>query len=170
MWVFRPRLNCTTGMTTPDPVRLQRAFRQFADAGLGACAIEASSIGWPSTAWMARRSAWRCSPTSRRTIWTTTAPWPTTGRPSACLFDWPGLRAAVINIDDATGRSLHAELPAHAPALDLWSVSTAGRRALPHVTSARRHAGLQWLVVEGAGATCCNPAWWAITTCSNCWA
>ena len=35
----------TTGMTTPDPVRLHRAFRQFADQGLAACAIEASSIG-----------------------------------------------------------------------------------------------------------------------------
>ena len=35
----------STGMTTPDPVRLQRAFAEFADQGLGACAIEASSIG-----------------------------------------------------------------------------------------------------------------------------
>ena len=34
-----------TGMTTPDPVRLQRAFAQFVAQGLGACAIEASSIG-----------------------------------------------------------------------------------------------------------------------------
>ena len=35
----------STGMTTPDPVRLQRAFQQFTDAGRTACAIEASSIG-----------------------------------------------------------------------------------------------------------------------------
>ncbi|MGD9550919.1 MAG: Mur ligase family protein, partial [Burkholderiaceae bacterium] len=34
-----------SGMTTPDPVRLQRALRQMADEGLAACAIEASSIG-----------------------------------------------------------------------------------------------------------------------------
>jgi UDP-N-acetylmuramyl tripeptide synthase len=34
-----------TGLTTPDPVLLQRAFRGFVDLGLGACAIEASSIG-----------------------------------------------------------------------------------------------------------------------------
>ncbi|MBC7681552.1 MAG: UDP-N-acetylmuramoyl-L-alanyl-D-glutamate--2,6-diaminopimelate ligase, partial [Ferruginibacter sp.] len=30
-----------TGLTTPDPVRLQQAFRGFVDLGLGACAIEA---------------------------------------------------------------------------------------------------------------------------------
>lgn len=35
----------STGMTTPDPVLLQRAFRSYADQGLAACAIEASSIG-----------------------------------------------------------------------------------------------------------------------------
>src|SRR6218665_2353333 len=35
----------TAGMTTPDPLRLQRALRQFVDRGLSACAIEASSIG-----------------------------------------------------------------------------------------------------------------------------
>ncbi|HUD32670.1 MAG TPA: Mur ligase family protein, partial [Variovorax sp.] len=35
----------STGLTTPDPVALQRALRDFADRGFGACAIEASSIG-----------------------------------------------------------------------------------------------------------------------------
>ena len=34
-----------TGMTTPDPVLLQRRFRAFVDAGVKSCAIEASSIG-----------------------------------------------------------------------------------------------------------------------------
>jgi UDP-N-acetylmuramoyl-L-alanyl-D-glutamate--2,6-diaminopimelate ligase len=33
------------GLTTPDPVLLQATFRRFADEGLKACAIEASSIG-----------------------------------------------------------------------------------------------------------------------------
>jgi len=35
----------STGLTTPDPVLLQSALRRFADEGLKACAIEASSIG-----------------------------------------------------------------------------------------------------------------------------
>ena len=33
------------GLTTPDPVLLQREFRSFAQAGVKACAIEASSVG-----------------------------------------------------------------------------------------------------------------------------
>ena len=35
----------STGLTTPDPVRLQQTLRAFVDEGLAACAIEASSIG-----------------------------------------------------------------------------------------------------------------------------
>ena len=34
-----------TGLTTPDPVALQAAFAGFAQHGMQACAIEASSIG-----------------------------------------------------------------------------------------------------------------------------
>jgi len=37
------------------------------------------------------------------------------------LFDWPGLRAAVINIDDLQGQVLTAELSGSG--LDLWTVS-----------------------------------------------
>jgi UDP-N-acetylmuramyl tripeptide synthase len=35
----------STGLTTPDPVALQAALADFADGGLQACAMEASSIG-----------------------------------------------------------------------------------------------------------------------------
>jgi UDP-N-acetylmuramoyl-L-alanyl-D-glutamate--2,6-diaminopimelate ligase len=38
------------------------------------------------------------------------------------LFDWPGLRAAVVNIDDERGTELAREL-ARTP-LDLWTIST----------------------------------------------
>ena len=34
-----------TGLTTPDPVLVQRQFRRFVADGLAACAIEASSVG-----------------------------------------------------------------------------------------------------------------------------
>jgi len=34
-----------TGLTTPDPVAVQSALRAWADTGVRACAIEASSIG-----------------------------------------------------------------------------------------------------------------------------
>ncbi|MEO8929425.1 MAG: Mur ligase family protein, partial [Caldimonas sp.] len=35
----------STGLTTPDPVTLQNALRDFAERGFAACAVEASSIG-----------------------------------------------------------------------------------------------------------------------------
>ena len=44
-----------TGMTTPDPVLLQRRFRGFVDAGVRSCAIEAEMVSNP-----------RCSATSRK--------------------------------------------------------------------------------------------------------
>ena len=49
-----------------------------------------------------RRS--RCSPTSPRTTSTTTATWSAYWQAKAQLFAWPGLRAAVVNLDDAQGR------------------------------------------------------------------
>ncbi len=109
LWALacRRRLE-STGMTTPDPVLLQQAFRQFVDAGVRACAIEASSIGLAEHRLAGTRIPWPCSPTSRRTTWTTTAAWQAYWQAKAALFDWPGLQAAVVNIDDAQGAALAA--------------------------------------------------------------
>ena len=144
-----PELN-STGMTTPDPVRLQRAFAQFADAGLSACAIEASSIGLAEH---------RLDGTQMRVALFTNftqdhldyhhdmaAYW----QAKRVLFDWPGLRAAVINIDDAQGAALHAELQGRA--LDLWSVSIQGPARLAAQDIVHRGAGLAFTVVEGGQA------------------
>ena len=111
----------STGLTTPDPVLLQQTLRRFADEGLVACAIEASSIG------IAER---RLDGTHIRTAIFTNftqdhldyhgsmaAYW----LAKAELFDWPGLRAAVINLDDPKGVELAATLSARA--LDVWTVS-----------------------------------------------
>ena len=46
------------------------------------------------------------------------------------LFGWPGLRAAVVNIDDVHGASLVGELIDRGTgALDVWTVSAAGAPA-----------------------------------------
>jgi murE/murF fusion protein len=98
------------GLTTPDPVLLQRQFRRFLDGGLRACAIEASSIGIVER----RLDGTRI----RVAIFTNftqdhldyhgtmQAYW----EAKAELFRWPGLRAAVINLDDARGAQLAASL------------------------------------------------------------
>jgi UDP-N-acetylmuramyl-tripeptide synthetase len=110
-----------TGMTTPDPVLLQRSFRQMLQAGAQMCAIEASSIGLAEH---------RLDGTRIRTAvftnftqdhldyhGTMQAYWAAKRQ----LFAWEGLQSAVINIDDPHGAQLAAEL-VHTD-LDLWTCS-----------------------------------------------
>ncbi len=110
----------STGLTTPDPVLLQSRLRSLADGGLKACAIEASSIGLVEG---------RLNATHIRVAVFTNftqdhldyhgsmdAYWAA----KAALFDWPGLQAAVVNVDDPRGLTLASDLSARA--LDLWTV------------------------------------------------
>ena len=109
-----------TGLTTPDPLTLHRSLRDFADAGFAACAIEASSIGIVEH----RLDA---API-RVALYTNFTPdhldyhgdmvayW----LAKRALFDWPGLQAAAINVDDAQGAVLADELAARGD-LDLWT-------------------------------------------------
>ena len=139
----------STGLTTPDPVLLQQTLRRFVDEGLAACAIEASSIG------IAER---RLDGTQIRTAIFTNftqdhldyhgsmdAYWAA----KAELFDWPGLRAAVINLDDAKGVELSAVLAERE--LDLWTLSlraeTGARLQAQDIRMGAR--GVQFLVCEG---------------------
>jgi UDP-N-acetylmuramoyl-L-alanyl-D-glutamate--2,6-diaminopimelate ligase len=115
----------STGLTTPDPVLVQKTLRSFADDGLRACAIEASSIGIEEG---------RLDGTQIRVALFTNftqdhldyhgsmdAYWQAKRR----LFDWSGLRSAVINVDDVRGAALAAAMQAMpAKALDVWTVST----------------------------------------------
>ena len=111
-----------TGLTTPDPVLLHAALRRFADAGFAACAIEASSIGIVEQRLAALRVAVALFTNFTRDHLdyhgTMDAYWVA----KRALFAWPGLRAAVVNIDDAQGAGLAAEL--QADGLDLWTYST----------------------------------------------
>ena len=136
----------SVGLTTPDPVQLQRQFRRFADDGLKACAIEASSIG------IVQR---RLDGTRIRVAiftnftqdhldyhGTMEAYW----EAKAELFRWPGLKAAVINIDDKKGEVLAQSL--QGGALDVWTVSCqqAARLAAEEIGYDQ---GLRFVVVEG---------------------
>ncbi|MEJ6000940.1 UDP-N-acetylmuramoyl-L-alanyl-D-glutamate--2,6-diaminopimelate ligase [Paucibacter soli] len=107
-----------TGLTTPDPVLLQAAFKRMLEQGYAACAIEASSIGIKEQ---------RLAGTQIRVALFTNftqdhldyhgsmdAYWAAKRE----LFDWPGLQAAVLNLDDAKGAELAKELTGK---LDVWS-------------------------------------------------
>jgi murE/murF fusion protein len=145
-----------TGLTTPDPVTLHQAFRQFADAGFAACAIEASSIGIVERRLDAARLAvalfTNFTPDHLDYHGSMEAYWAAKRE----LFDWPGLQAAVLNIDDAQGAALAAELaggarPAAAPALDLWTYSVA-KDARLQARNVRYEAGGLVFDLHEAGA------------------
>lgn len=137
----------STGLTTPDPVLLQQTFRRFIAEGMVACAIEASSIGVEER---------RLDGTQIRTAVFTNftqdhldyhgsmaAYW----QAKAALFDWPGLRAAVVNIDDEKGAEL-AEQLAGRP-LELWTVSCRDAARLKAVDIRFEGQGLCFTVCEG---------------------
>ncbi len=109
-----------TGLTTPDPVALQRELRRFVDEGDRACAIEASSIG------LVEHRLAGCQ--VRVAVFTNLTQdhldyhgdmeryWAA----KLQLFDWSGLQAAVVNLDDPRGPSLLARVQQRG--LDVWTV------------------------------------------------
>lgn len=137
-----------TGFTTPDPVTLQRAFKRFADEGCAACAIEASSIGLAE-----ERLSGTHIDVAVFTNFTQDhldfhgsmdAYW----QAKAELFNWPGLRVAVLNVDDARGQLLQGTLAS--TALDLWTCAATPGTAARLAARGIRHAdsGLAFEVVE----------------------
>ena len=111
-----------TGMTTPDPVLLQARLRDMVDAGVNACAIEASSIG------LAER---RLDGTQVRVAMFTNftqdhldyhGDMASYWQAKLALFSWAGLQAAVVNVDDAHGAALATQLQARGD-LRVWTVS-----------------------------------------------
>ena len=137
-----------TGLTTPDPVTLQAAFRRMADAGFAACAIEASSIGL-----VEQRLAGTPIAVAQFTNFTRdhldfhgdmAAYWAA----KRALFGWPGLAAAVVNIDDAQGAALAAELAGSG--LDLWTTALDQPARLRAAGLHYADGGLAFTLAEGA--------------------
>ncbi len=136
------------GLTTPDPVLLQQQLRHFVDQGFAACALEASSIGIAEQ---------RLAATSIQVAIFTNftqdhldyhrsmqAYWEAKKR----LFEWPGLKAAVLNLDDDKGVLLQAALADSG--IDVWTISMLGAARLRADSVAQTAQGLAFDVVEGA--------------------
>jgi UDP-N-acetylmuramoyl-L-alanyl-D-glutamate--2,6-diaminopimelate ligase len=112
------------GLTTPDPVLLQRQFRRFADQGFAACALEASSIGIAEKRLDATHIAVSVFTNFTQDHLDYHGSMAAYWEAKRALFAWPGLRAAVLNIDDEKGAELAAGLKDSA--LDVWTVSISG--------------------------------------------
>jgi UDP-N-acetylmuramoyl-L-alanyl-D-glutamate--2,6-diaminopimelate ligase len=138
----------STGLTTPDPVTLHGAFRRFCDDGFAACAIEASSIGL-----VEHRLAGTHIQVALFTNFTQdhldfhgdmAAYW----QAKAALFAWPGLQAAVVNLDDAKGPALAASVAAQG--LVVWTYSCHADASLRALDVRYVNGGLAFSVSEGA--------------------
>jgi len=146
--VGRPPHVRSTGLTTPDPVQLQRTLGEFVVDGVKACAIEASSIGVEEhrLAGTLIRVAVFTNFTQDHLDYHGSMDryWQAKRR----LFEWQGLSAAVLNIDDAKGAELAQDLGTGA--LDVWtcSVHTPARLRASNVRYGAQ--GLAFDVVEGA--------------------
>jgi len=146
----------STGLTTPDPVALQAALAGFVKQGVQACAIEASSIGIEEhrldgtlihTALLTNLTQDHLDyHGSMESYW----------QAKTRLFAWPGLRAAVINVDDPYGVALVQGLAGRVPqgALDVWTVSMQagpGNRARLQAQAVDySQGGARFHLVEGA--------------------
>ena len=136
-----------TGLTTPDPVLMQRHFRRFLQEGAKACAIEASSIGIEE-----RRLDGTRIRVAAFTNFTQDhldyhgsmeAYWAAKEQ----LFDWPDLRAAVLNVDDEKGEQLAAKL--HRGPVDTWSYSCLRDARLRARDIGYTDEGLRFVIAEG---------------------
>ncbi|MEO8154390.1 MAG: UDP-N-acetylmuramoyl-L-alanyl-D-glutamate--2,6-diaminopimelate ligase [Rhizobacter sp.] len=137
-----------TGLTTPDPVTLQTAFRRFVDSGFSACAIEASSIGIVEQRLAGTRIKVALFTNLTRDHIDYHGDMDTYWRSKADLFAWPGLRAAVLNVDDERGAALAPRLTG----MDVWTYSAKASARLQAVAITYRDGGLSFKVNESAAS------------------
>ena len=136
----------STGMTTPDPVLLQRQFRALVDAGVTHCAIEASSIGLAEHRLQGTQIEVAVFTNFTQDHLDYHADMAHYWSAKAALFSWPGLKAAVINTDDPQGDRLARQLQGRS--LDVWTCSRRGAARL-QAHPLPSADGLAFEVVEG---------------------
>jgi len=146
----------STGMTTPDPVLLQGQFRKFVSAGITHCAIEASSIGIAEERLAGTRIQLALLTNFTQDHLDYHGSMAAYWQAKQALFAWPELEVAVINVDDAQGAKLAADLSkgvlsdTRKQAIDLWTCSSRGQVARLQARDLTRNlTGLAFDVIEG---------------------
>ena len=149
--VGRPGRLVTTGHTTPGTLELQRHLAALAGSGCRAVALEASShglaqgrlTGTPITvAVLTRLSSDHLDFHGSQEAYAAA---------KARLFTWPGLQAAILNVDDAFGRRVARSVAAGVRVLT-YSASAAGDADLQARDVEASAAGLQFTLETTAGA------------------
>jgi len=137
-----------TGLTTPDPVTLHAAFRGFVDQGFAACALEASSIGIVEHRLDAAEIDVALFTNFTRDHLDYHGSMASYWEAKRRLFAWPGLKAAVVNVDDEQGALLAAE----PLALDVWTYAVGGAARLVAREVRYVDGGLAFTLHEGDAA------------------
>ncbi|MCA1324485.1 UDP-N-acetylmuramoyl-L-alanyl-D-glutamate--2,6-diaminopimelate ligase [Herbaspirillum sp. alder98] len=99
----RPQAFDVTGYTTPDAVLLQRSLAGLSRAGVDSVAIEASSIGLAQGRMNGMHVDVALLTNFTRDHLDYHGDMPTYEAAKRVLFEWDGLKHAVINLDDAMG-------------------------------------------------------------------
>jgi UDP-N-acetylmuramoyl-L-alanyl-D-glutamate--2,6-diaminopimelate ligase len=120
-WTWQP-----TGLTTPDPVSLHGQSRRWVDAGVRACAIEASSIGLAEGRLNGAHLRVAVFTNFTQDHLDFHGDMASYWLAKSSLFDWPTLQAVVIHVDDPKGSLLKAAW-SHRPQ-DMWTVSADEQR------------------------------------------
>ncbi len=137
-----------SGLTTPDAVQLQYTLHDFVRRGAVACAIEASSIGLAEHRLDGTRVHTAVFTNLTQDHLDYHGDMQSYWRAKERLFYWPGLRSAVVNIDDPAGATLAAALQSRG--LDLWTVSCQGEARLRASEPCLGPQGLGFRISEGS--------------------
>ena len=116
------------------------------DAGFAACAIEASSIGLNEQRLAGTRIAVALFTNFTQDHLDYHGSMVAYWEAKRALFDWPGLRAAVLNLDDPKGGELAAAL---SNKLDVWTYAVNGPARLSAHGLHYREGGLAFELHEG---------------------
>ena len=141
----------STGLTTPDPILLQKKFREYLDGGFKNCAIEASSIGIEER---------RLNGTDIKiAVFTNFTQdhldyhgsmqgyWDAKLK----LFQWSTLKAAIVNIDDVKGQELVVLLKDkkfNNKNIDIWTIAVGKPARIKAFNIQYSNNGLQFNIRE----------------------
>ncbi|GGX14352.1 UDP-N-acetylmuramoyl-L-alanyl-D-glutamate--2,6-diaminopimelate ligase [Undibacterium macrobrachii] len=128
-----------TGFTTPDALQLQARLAHLKKNGAKSLAIEASSIGIHQGRLNALHFDIALFTNLTRDHLDYHGTMEAYAAAKAALFDWAGLRAGVINADDAFGVELLQQLSSNKPELKLlaYSIDGASEIAMPSLRASQ---------------------------------
>jgi UDP-N-acetylmuramoyl-L-alanyl-D-glutamate--2,6-diaminopimelate ligase len=139
-----------TGYTTPDAVLLAGELAKLRDAKVRALAIEVSSIGLVEHRTDGMHFDVAVFTNLTRDHLDYHGDMETYEAAKRQLFDWPGLKHAVVNLDDPAGQRLVAHLRAQRPGVRVigYTLRTAAAQPVPDGVAVLRAAALR---ARGAG-------------------